>query len=685
MRIVRLSSFFITLAFAITSVQAQTTSQVDSIYFDEEDSTQIYVMGEVTITETRRERITPVSRDLVRTSELNKTDASEVSAVLYEVPSARVQINSRGEANLYLRNAGERQVSIFFDGALLNIPWDNRIDLSLVPLNAVGGLVAEKGAPSVLYGANVMGGAVNILTQELGSDGYLTEFKGGTGENGLLRTSLTHLGRQGDFNYIGALSFSERDGIPLATDADLPFNQIGSDQRTNTDNRSISIYGRGEYHFSENSAIGLSVNLIDSEKGIAPEGHKDPDVDRVRFWRYPEWLLFNGTATYSFKLGQYNLWKVRGAGWATLFRQRIDQYASAEYRQVTEAQKDDDAAFGLRTIVARELEEGKISFSANQLYARHDQVDSEFDSLGVEQEDPAQSYSQYTFSLGSEYNNKIGRNITMLLGASLDGMVTLESADKPKQDPFIEPGFSGGITYQFSPQDRGRFSLGRKSRFPSMRELYGEALRRFLINPNLKPETGLSIDLGYKGTLADRIRVEGTFFAQLTSNTIDQRSVDTPGPTLRQRINLPGSRAFGVELLASWRIVDNLRASGHLTLSHVRAEVEGSDSLTFLSEKPEQLGTLNLAWKTPLHLQLDGETIYTGTAYSLNDDNQFEKLDPSVEFNARLSWKVIQPVSGIDLLELFIRMDNITDAVTLYQLGLPGPGREIRGGFKVVL
>ena len=687
MRFAHLSSFLFIVLFLQTTTQAQPPggSRVDSTYFDEEDSTQVYVMGGVTITDSRRERVTPITHTTVKTPELNKSDASDVSAVLYEVPSARVQTNSRGESNLYLRNAGERQVSIFFDGALLNIPWDNRIDLSLVPLNAVGGLITEKGAPSVLYGANVMGGAVNILTRELGADGYLTEFKGGAGENGLISTSLTHLGRHNKFNYIGAVSFSRRDGFALPVDVDLPFNQNSSDLRTNTDKRSISLYGRGEYHFSEKSALGLSVNVIDSEKGIAPEGHKDPAVDRVRFWRYPDWLLINGTATYNLKFGQYNLWRVRGAGWATLFQQQIDQYASAEYKQLTDAQKDDDAALGLRTIVARELEKGEISFSANQLYTQHDQVDSEFDSLGLETKEPTQSYSQYTFSVGSEYNNQINQDIALTLGASFDGMITLESADKSKQDPFIQPGFSGGVTYLLSPKHHVRFSLGRKSRFPSMRELYGEALRRFLLNPNLSPETGLSFDLGYQGSLANGVRLEGTLFAQLTSNTIDQRSVDTLGSTLRQRINLPGSRIFGVELLGSWRITDKLRASGHITISNVRAEVEGSDSIAFLSEKPEQLGTLNLSWKAPLNLQLDGEAIYTGRSYSLNDNNQFEELDPSVQLNARISWKAFQPFSGLELLELFIRMDNITDVVTLYQLGLPGAGREIRGGLKVAL
>ncbi|MGE3800688.1 MAG: TonB-dependent receptor plug domain-containing protein [Candidatus Kapaibacterium sp.] len=682
-RLVFVSVTFTFFLIAI-STNAQPTSQVDSIYFDEEDSTDVYVMGTVTVTDRRRDRITPLPHDLVKLAELNKSDGTDIAEIMHEVPAARVQTNSRGESILYLRNAGERQVSIFLDGALLNVPWDNRVDLSLVPLNAVGGIIAEKGSPSVLYGANVMGGAVNILTREIETEGHLTEFKGGIGENGVLSSSLTHLGRTGKLNYIASASFSQRDGISLPADASLPFNQIDQNLRTNTDSRLIGIYARGEYQVTESGALGLSVNVIDSEKGIAPEGHLDPDVDRVRFWRYPDWLLLNGILTYDFRFGDYKLWNLRGAGWATLFGQRIEQYDSPLYTSLTAAQQDDDATFGLRTILTRQFESGNLSFSANQLHTQHDQVDSDFDSAGIETAGDVQSYSQYTFSLGAEQNNRWGQKVQTVLGASFDGMVTLKSADKPKQDPFLSPGLTAGGSYQFSDKLIGRLSVGRKSRFPSMRELYGEALRRFLVNPDLKPESSWNIDLGADMSFTD-FTVEASLFTQLTTNTIDQRSFDTLGGNRRQRINLPGSRVYGLESSVAWRITDDLRANGHITISNARAESSNTDTLTFLSEKPEVLSTLNLSWKAPLHFVVDGEAIYTGTAYSLDNDNIFQKLDPSLQLNGRLAWRSIQPFAGVNYFELFIRMDNITDAVTLSQLGLPGAGREVRGGVKVVL
>lgn len=680
----RLSLLLLLMAGSPGLLFSQTETVSDSLDLIESDSTKIYSLGTVTVTDRRITRLEPLSQDLLRMAEINKSDAATVSEIIYEVPAARVQTNSRGESILYLRNAGERQVSIFMDGAMLNVPWDNRIDLSLVPLNAVGGLVTVKGTPSVLYGANVMGGAVNIVTRELESRGTMTELRGGAGENGLLTSSLTHMGNFARFNYIGAISFADRDGLPLSADADLAFNQPDADLRTNTDSRNISGYLRGEYHLNENNAVGLSLNVADAEKGVAPEGN----TDDPRFWRYADWRNVNVTGTYDLKFGARNLWGIRGAAWTTLFTQRIEQYGSVEYDAVEAAQTDDDIAFGARIIFSREIEEqGRLSLSFNELYSGHDQVDSEFDSTGAEIEDPVQEYAQHTFSIGAEYDGRVSSRVNTVIGASLDGMTTVKSGDKPGQDPFMQLGLTGGATYALNDRNTLRVAVARKSRFPSMRELYGEALRRFLINTDLKPESSWNGEIGFERRFT-AARLEVTGFTQLTSNTIDQRSLDTLGGTKRQRINLEGSRIFGVELSGSMNAWRPFRLNGHAVWSYVRAitsAADGSDSLTYLSEKPELLGTLNLGYDFPFGLLLDAEAVYNGTAYTRNDDNEFEELTASLAINGRIAYRWVKPVTGVQLLELYARIDNATDALVLPQLGLPAPGREIRGGFKLVL
>jgi hypothetical protein len=44
--------------------------------------------------------------------------------------------------------------------------------------------------------------------------------------------------------------------------------------------------------------------------------------------------------------------------------------------------------------------------------------------------------------------------------------------------------------------DSLRAGVGQKTRFPTMRELFDEALDRFMVNPELEPESALMVEVG---------------------------------------------------------------------------------------------------------------------------------------------------------------------------------------------
>ena len=55
----------------------------------------------------------------IEVAKIARRDPVTVSDFARLVPAAHIQTNSRGETLIYLRNAGERQVGVFLDGALL--------------------------------------------------------------------------------------------------------------------------------------------------------------------------------------------------------------------------------------------------------------------------------------------------------------------------------------------------------------------------------------------------------------------------------------------------------------------------------------------------------------------------------------------------------------------------------------
>ena len=145
-------------------------------------------------------------------------------------------------------------------------------------------------------------------------------------------------------------------------------------------------------------------------------------------------------------------------------------------------------------------------------------------------------------------------------------------------------------------------------------------------------------------------------------------------------MNLGGSRIYGVELAGALRLLPALRLDGHLTVMRVRGFGE-DDAARRLSEKPESIGRLALAYTPGRGPTASAEAVYTGVAYSpLGGD--FARLDPALVLNLRAGYRFA--VSAVAA-EVFARVNNVTDAVVLPQLGLPAPGREVQAGLKVAL
>jgi iron complex outermembrane receptor protein len=644
----------------------------------QEDSIPRFRLGEIEVRVARDVATSSFTSERIELREIESRDAASVSEIARLIPGAHVQTNSRGETLIYLRNAAERQVGVFFNGALLNVPWDYRVDLSLVPSSVVGGIEVVQGVPPVEYGTNVVGGAVNLTTRDLATDGRITEAIGQFGSNSRMHGSLAHRAASGRFNYSAAVAYSSTDGMALPEGADLAFNQIDDRTRTNTDSRIANLFGSGDYTFESGARLGFSLLHVDAEKGVAPEGH----VDDARFWRYPQWQSTTGIVSGEGPVGLGGHWK--SAAWVSGFDQVIDAYGSATYDTVQERQDSDDLTMGARAVLTQYAGPGTIKFAVNGLTSSHKQRDLQLEPSGEPTAGETFSeleFRQHTMSVGAEYTLGIGDRLAVTAGGSFDAMFTPKTGDKPDQGPFTDYSVTMGARY--TPDDGWfvRSAVGRKSRFPTMRELYGEALNRFLVNPDLQPESSILAEIG-AGVDNPQWGFQLVPFGSFTSNTIDQRSVEVPGEERprRQRINLAGSRVLGLELSGRGQPIPELEFEGSIALMDVHRNTESPDEPDRLSEKPQALARLAAGYRHTEGPSLIVETLYTGHAYSLNDSNEFVPLERSFVMNIRLGQTVY--ASARRSIEFFIRMDNVADEVIEPQLGLPGAGRHAAGGIK---
>ncbi|GAB5518416.1 MAG: TonB-dependent receptor [Rhodothermales bacterium] len=636
------------------------------------DSLMSYELNEIVVGGGFEEAKVATTPQLVRRiglADLARMDAAAIDEVARLIPSAHVQTNSRGETLVYLRGAGERQVALFLDGALLNIPWDNRVDLSLIPTSAIGGLSVAKGVSSVVYGTNTLGGAVNLTSRSLGYTGSLTEITSGLGTDGRVQGSLIQAGRRGGWSYLAALGGEHQDGVSIPDAAEVPFSQPDPDQRTNSQRTLLNAFASVRYQDDERIDGGLTLIHVDGEKGVPPESHLDPSVENVRYWQYPLWQYTTliGHTRYFFS-PRTNL---RTSVWGTRFVQHIAQYGSVDYTSIDAQQEDLDWTGGARAVLTHRQGLHTLRGAMNLLASQHDQADV---TEGVAA--PAQTYAQRIMSFGAEYEYAAG-DLSATLGTSYDGVTTPKTGDKPPQPDTWTPSLTSGLSYRLTDRFAVRTALGRKVRFPTMRELFGEALNRFLINPDLKPETAW---IGEAGLLFESAVASGevTVFVNRVYDTIDRRNVTVDGNRLRQRINLDGSRVVGLEVAGAIAPLAGLRLDGHATYLHLEAYTD--EGTTRIVEKPELLATITSTYTGLSGWTLTAQGIATGRAWGLGEDNAFIALPRALRLNLRVGRRV--QVGGV-YAEVYARADNITDALVLPQLGLPAPGRALMGGVNV--
>ena len=607
--------------------------------------------------------------------DLTDIRAVSLSDALARAPSASLQTNSRGETLVFLRGAGERQTALYFNGASLNVPWDNRLDISLLPTRAVAQISTTPGVSSVLYGANASGGVIDIIPV---SEDAPASLDAQGGEGGFFDGGAVAAGRFGSFG--GAISggFTRRDGAPRPRNDNIAFSQGGGALRTNTDFSRANGFAQIETSLGAGADISASLLAVDAEYGIAPEGHLDPEEDQVRFWRYPQSRHIVGVVNVSSRPSDNS--SVRSAFWVQQFNQTIESYASAQYAQIEDLQIDSDRAYGARVIAEHQTGAHALRGVATFIDARHRQTDIAFTDGAPPDETPqADRFRQRTISVGGEYEFTSGAT-RISVGASGDLLQSLRTGGRAGAGDFSTWNLIGGVEQQLNDRWSVALSAGRKTRLPTQRELFGDAIDRFLINPDLRAENTVLVEAPLRFESAG-LSFSIAPFANFTGDTIDQRNVVVDGARLRQRINLRGSRGFGVEAFGAAALTERLSLAGNVTALRLRRRPEGDMSdERFLSERPELLARASLNYTHPDGWRGSFEALHRGRAFSLDQNDVFAPLARSTSFNAEIAYAFAVAKREVDL---FLRADNFTDALIEPQLGLPGSGRQVRAGVRV--
>lgn len=236
----------------------------------------------------------------------------------------------------------------------------------------------------------------------------------------------------------------------------------------------------------------------------------------------------------------------------------------------------------------------------------------------------------------------LGDDLTFYLGGRYDRWSTQGKTQKYVGTPVgtvdaperSESAFSPKVAavYRLSPNTSLRSSLGRAFRAPSNFEMYATpsiSTRRLLVaDPNLKPETSTSWDLGIETALAGQGSAKATYYRTRLQDMIYRKLSPYTGPlpgvdNYATMTNAGEAQVQGIELAAEMPLTSWLRASTSYTWTD--SEITRDQSGTGLQGKRLRYVPKNTAFFA-LDAQWQQWRAYLSAAYT---GKQFSKEDNS--------------------------------------------------------
>ncbi len=235
---------------------AVTMSVMSSVALAEE----VYELGEIVVTAARTaqtvdETLAPVT--VINRQQIENSQATSVTELLNQAPGVQIAYSGGpgSKAGVYIRGTKTAQTLVLIDGHKVNTAGAGDAALQYLDPDQIQRVEIVRGPRSSLYGADAVGGVINIITRKGSGDPKLT-LKAGSGSHGT-----------GDYG----LNFGgESDGTRFNLGARL-FETQGYDRTTNKNGsegdddayRNKSISGSVSKVFA--NAVELGVNFAHAE------------------------------------------------------------------------------------------------------------------------------------------------------------------------------------------------------------------------------------------------------------------------------------------------------------------------------------------------------------------------------------------------------------------------------------
>lgn len=499
---------------------------------------------------------TAVSMEVLTQEDIQEKSSQNVAELLRDLTGIYISDYGglAGQKLISIRGSESNQVLVLMDGQVINSSQNGQIDLSQLPVEQIERIEVLKGPASALYGANALGGVVNIITKG-GSRKPITEFKVTYGSFETQQTAFSHSGNTGRIGYNVTAVEKDSDG-----------------DRENSSLEQMMFFSKFDIEMDQYNDLILSFQYNDSDKGVP--GSK---------------TYITPNAKQEDKDTGINLkWEQSRESYDTNLMVYYNKHEQVYDEGYTEASIHDTARTALEFNRTDYFKSHNLTYG---LEYKRNEIDSNENG----------QHNKFNQALFVQDKWQVIELLELSIGTRFD--------DHEDYGSELSPRF--GAVYSINDKTNIFVSAAKAYRSPTFNELYWPyqdygMYGVYIGNPDLEPETALAYETGIRYFKQD-IKMELNYFTRDVEDLIDwvkegntnmPHNIDeakTRGAELilSKKFDLGITVSFNYTYLDSWdKETDDKLAPSHnanLNLSYKKGDISSSLVCHSVKNRPDEL------------------------------------------------------------------------------------------------
>lgn len=604
---------------------------------------KVYTMDTIVLTATRSEqklKDSPIRTEIVSADELKKTNAKTLKDALANVPGALLrEVHGKSGYEISLQGLTSDQVLVLIDGLPLAASTSSTVDLDQYLVAGVERIEVVKGAASAQYGSAAMGGVINIITKKV-EDGVSVNGQvdigsyGKQNDNGKAASISNHHEKividagQGAFK--GRISADQLGNDGFAVDPSK-YPRQGDEQRR----QQYGLYAAWQpsdqtllwadlNHYQENDQ---QRNNVFVPPKYLPQ-YKSEDIERQRY-------------SAGAQLSLWDKYQLELKGLHETYRSDSEQTTDGYLSALRHSDQQNNHLSAQLNFPKWHRQNWQVG------YDWHEDTLAQDNNGKFELQGGKVANTRHEFYAQNEI--KWRDNFDVVLGWR-----TQNDQDFGNHNAFKLSG-----KYRFYAQDDLladlRFSFGQAYRVPNLKErfyTFDHSHLGYIVvgNPDLKPESSDSYQLGLSLVKSERFHTDLNFFYNDVKDLIQidmDHAVLVNGITQYSYRNISAAKTQGVETTLQWQATSALDFNAAYTYT----EAVDKSSKNDLTRRPKHIARLGADYAFNDDLSLTLRARYQSDEYT-DSANQFTSpawfaLDGQLDYQ-------INP-----LLSAFVGIDNI--------------------------